>query len=124
MISKTVENIIKQLRKENLSMEDRNALTTVLLDRLHSLPLSSTFVINSEGITINGRKLDTEQAINFTESCNALKDNYARKILNEQIRYLAINLGIHNCLSLDTMFFAKAALWNMQQMEELIDNVV
>ena len=124
MLSPITEKVIKQLKKANLSMEDRTAIVTVLLDKLQALPLQNSIVVGNGSIIINGKELDTEQMINFTESCNALKDNYARKIIHEQIRYLAINLGIHNCLSLDTLMFAKAALWNLQNEQELLDKIV
>ena len=123
MIQKTTENLIKQFRKSNLSIEDRVALTTVLLDKLAVLPIDNTFVVNHKGIIIGGKDLDKEQAINFVESCNALKDNFARKVIHEQIRFLAVNMGIHNCLSLDTMFFAKASLWVLQQESELLAKI-
>ena len=124
MIQPLTKKIIQQLRKVDLSLEDRVALTTVLLDKLVALPLSNTFIVNPEGITINGKKLDNQQMINFSESCNALKDNYARQVINEQIKYLAINLGVHNSLTLDTILFSKAALWNLQQQQELLDKII
>jgi hypothetical protein len=124
MTSPIIQKIIQQLKKANLSLEDRTALTTALLDKLQALPLSNTFIVGQGKVIINGKELETEQAISFVESCNALKDNYARKIIHEQIKYLAINLGIHNCLSLDTMMFAKAALWCLQQQEELLEKII
>lgn len=124
MISQTTEKIIKQFKKANLSIEDRVALTTALLYKLQSLPLESTFIIDSKGISVNGKVLEPEQVINFTESCAALKDNFARKVIHEQIRYLAVNMGIHNSLSIDTLMFAKAALWCLSQEEDLLAKVV
>ncbi|MEI6532492.1 MAG: hypothetical protein WCO06_01490 [Candidatus Roizmanbacteria bacterium] len=123
MINKITEKLIKQFRKTNLSLEDRVALTTVLLDKLQALPLESTFIIDSKGISVNGKVLEPEQVINFTESCAALKDNFARKVINEQIRYLSVNMGIHNSLSIDTLMFAKAALWCLSQEEELLSKI-
>lgn len=105
-------------------MEDRTVLTTALLDKLQALPISSVIYFTPNGVTINGKELDNDQILNFKESCIALKDNFARKIINEQIKYLAINIGIHNALSLDTIFFAKSALWNLQQQDELLDKIV
>jgi len=124
MISPTTEKLIKQLKKSNLTLEDRNAIVTVLLDKLVVLPLNNTLVINHKGIVVNGKPLEQEVALNFVESCHALKGNMARNIIREQMKFLAINLGIHNAVSLDTMYFAKAALWNIQQEDELLQKII
>lgn len=80
-------------------------------------------MVTQDGITLNGKLLDREQAINFKESCVVLKDNFARKVLNEQVRFLAVNLGINVALSVDTILFAKAALWILQQEDDLLDKI-
>ena len=124
MISPITQKIIKQFEKANLSLEDRTALVTVLLSKLHALPLNDTFIIEQNSVIINGKPLETEQLIVFRDSCISLKDNFAFKILNEQIRYLATNLGVYKSVSQDELFFYKSALWNLQQYENLLDKVV
>lgn len=69
---------------------------------------------------INGKELDQEQMISFKEACAVLKDNYARKVIHEQIRYKAIDLGINKAISVDTIYFSKAALWVLNELEILI----
>ena len=119
-----VEKIIKQFKKTKLSLEDRLALTTAILDSLSVLPIDDAIVINPNGIKINGKALDTDQMIQFSESCRALKDNKARQIINEQVKFLAINMGVHNAVTMEMMYFAKAALWNIQQQEAILDKIV
>lgn len=115
MLTPTVEKVIKQLKKADLSLEDRTALTTALLDKLHALPLRKTFIIEGNKITLNGKKLDQQQTINFKDGVQILKNNQAHKVFNEQLRYLAINLGINTAVTIDTLMFAKAALWVLEQ---------
>ncbi len=124
MISPITENLIKQLKKSSLSMEDRLALTTALLDKLGALPIGDIVHFTESGVIINGKELDQDQALSFREACVALKDNYARNVINEQIRYQAIDLGINKAVALDTLFFSKAALWCLNEENILIEKLV
>lgn len=118
-----VQKTIKQLSKATLSTEDRVALTNAIMDKLVILPIRKSFVISDDGIIINGKTLDQEQALNFRETCIALKDNYARKVMNEQIRYQAVHLGMNMAVSIDTLMFAKAALWIIEEEEKLLNQI-
>jgi len=123
-MTKTVEKLVKELEKEKLSIEDRTALTTAILSRLMVLPLADSFVVGGGNVSINGKQMDTEQVIVFRDSCIALKDNFARQIIQQQVRYLATNLGIYKSVSTDELFFSKAALWCIEQEEKLLDKIV
>ncbi len=123
MLSPVTKKLITQLKKADLSLEDRTALTTALLKKLNALPLHSTIILTQQGIMLNGKMLDTEQTINFKESCRQLQDNFAYKVIHEQTRYLAIKLGINIAVSLDTLMFAKAAIWILEQKDELLEKI-
>lgn len=123
-LSKTTDKVIKELKKANLSTEDRIALTTALLDKLVVLPFDDILVINEQGIKIKGKEVDLDGAFSFREHCVALKENVARKILREQVRYMAVQWGVHNGLNLDTVMFSKAVLWCMQEEDKLLDKIV
>lgn len=88
------------------------------------LPLNNSILISQGSVSINGKSLETEQVINFHESCIGLKDNWARKVLREQVRYLAVNLGVYKSASLDELYFAKAALWCLAEEDKLLDQIV
>lgn len=124
MIKPLTQRIIKQLNSADLSLEDRAALTTALFDKLKTLPLEDAIIIEPNKITISGKELDIDQIINFKDSCIALKDNFARKVLHEQIRYLATNLGIYKAATLEDIIFYKAALWNLNQQELLLEKII
>lgn len=123
MTQSITKKLITQLKKADLTLEDRVALTTCLLDKLNALPIGDMVHFTETGLMINGRELDQDQAINFREACVVLQDNYARKVINEQIRYKAIDLGINKALSVDTVMFSKAALWVVNEMEILIQKL-
>ncbi len=121
---KSTENLIKALRKISLPQEDRIALTSVLMDKVGVLPIDNVIATTPQGVMIRGKLLDKESYIGFKESCVALSENVARKVVNEQVRYLAIVEGIHKGLSPDQILFAKTAIWNMQMVDKVIEEVV
>lgn len=88
------------------------------------LPLNDSIVISQNSIVINGKKLDVEQMISFKESCVALRDNVARKVLNEQVRYLATNMGVYKAVSTEELYFSKAALWSIAEENKLLEQII
>lgn len=124
MIQSLTQKIISQLKKKDLSLLDRSALVSAVLSKLHALPLNDSIVIGQGSITINGKALETEQIISFRESAIALRDNWARKILHEQVRYLATTMGVYKSVSIDELYFYKSALWNLEQEDALLDQLI
>lgn len=124
MISPTINKLIEEFKKADLSVEDRSALINVLLEKISVLPLHNTLVISQGNVIVNGKELEKDQAINFIESCHALKDNWARKVIHEQKRYLAINIGVHQGLNSEQIMFSKAALWDLEQENLLLEQLI
>ena len=114
------QKLIKQLEKANLPTEDRIALTDAIMHKLNALPIGDLITFTQDGIMINGRMLGVEDLLAFREATSVLKDNYARKVISEQIRFKAIDMGINKATSIDTLIFAKACLWVMNEHELLI----
>ncbi len=123
MISPITDKVIKQLKKSNLSLEDRTALVTALLDKLGAFPIGDIITLTDTGISINGRVLDTEQYMVFREQASALKDNFARQVINEQLKFKAIQMGIHKSLSADELYFSKAIIWFINEENILLERL-
>lgn len=123
-MSPATDKIIKLLKKSTLSLEDRVALVSSIMNKLMVLPLNDSIVISQNSIVINGKKLDVEQMISFKESCVALRDNVARKVLNEQVRYLATNMGVYKAVSTEELYFSKAALWSIAEENKLLEQII
>lgn len=123
MISPTTEKVIKALKKTSLSLEDRVALTNVLLEKIGAFPIGDVVVFTESNVQINGKDLDTEQYIAFKEACSSLKENYARRVINEQLKYKATEIGVHKATSIDTLLFAKAVLWVINEENILIEKL-
>ena len=111
------------LRSKRLSGNDKALVTTALLDNLQAINIKDIIKIDEQGIRINGRQLETEQAIQLRESVIQLQNSYARKVIREQVAYEAIKMGIHNGLNPDMILFAKAALWYDQAENQLIQSI-
>lgn len=112
------------LKHSRLSGEQKAFVTTALLDNLSAIPLRDIIRFDDYGVVlINGKKLEVEQALAFKESCKTMKDSFARKVIQEQVAYEAIKMGIHQGLTPDMIMFSKAALWYAQEENKLLSTV-
>lgn len=118
----TAKLAVFALRHKKLSGEQKAFVTSALLDNLNTFPIRDIISTDATGsLTIKGIKLDAEQKISFRESGAALKASVARRLIHDQMIYKAINIGVHNGLSPDQVVFSKAALWVIQEENNLID---
>lgn len=112
---------VYMLRNKKLTGEQKSLVLSELLKNMHTVPTRDIIKYDSVGtLLINGRPLDIEQAQVFLESCYALKNNPARKIINEQLTFEAIKLGIHSGLNSEMILFSKAILWQIEQENKLL----
>lgn len=122
----TTQKLIEALSLENdkLPIEDKAALTAVLLRKIDALPITNKIIVDKSGIYMAGRTLEAEEVISLKDSAIALNDNYARRIIKEQIQYLAIMEGVHKGLNTEQIIFSKAALWIIEQEQRIISEIV
>lgn len=121
MVARLVTRItIWLLKSSHLSNEERQLLTSALLDKLGALPLHATIVVDEAGqFFVNGKQLDLDTARKLRESARSMMNNFARRFVREQVKYMAINIGVHQNTSPDQGLFAKTALYNFQEEDEL-----
>lgn len=109
------------LRSKRLSGEQKAVVTSALLDNLYTFPIRDIITFDEVGgIRVKGRTLDTEQKIRLRESASGLKNSFARRLIHEQMTFKAINMGVHQGLNPESIVFSKAALWVIQEENELI----
>lgn len=122
MLSKLV---IWLLKSNTLSGDDKVKVTNALLKNIGALPLRSTISFdNNQTLHINGKKLDMEHATIFVDSCRSLKESFARQVIREQVKFLAIEIGVHQALNSEQVMFSKAALWVIQEEDKIINSIV
>lgn len=125
MLAKIIVKIaLFSLKCRILSGEQKAAVTSALLDNMLVVPIKDIVKIDETGtLLLNGKNLDLEQAIMFKDSVVSLKNSYARKFINQQITFNAINLGVHSGMNTDMIVFSKAALWVIQEEEKLLSTI-
>lgn len=115
-----VAQVVEMLRDADLTIEDRQLLTTAIYARLGVLPLRASITVDGSGqIFVNGKHPDLDTAKRLRESAMGILNNFAYKFVRETVTFLAIKQGVHENLSPEQGLFAKAALWNGQEEETL-----
>ena len=115
---------IALLKRKTLSMKDYAALTNALLDKMN-VPYKDIMMIDEEGkITINNLELDFETIKSVRENAKLLLESNVRSIVREQVAFRAVAMGIHNGDTPEKIFFSRAALWSMQQEDELYQRIL
>lgn len=115
---------IKLLNAKRVTGEQKTRILSALIGNIYALPIRDTITFNQDRtMNIDGRKFDMEQAMQFSESVNGLKNSYARKVINAQLTFKAIQLGIHQGETPEKIQFSKAVLWVLQEEQALIDTV-
>lgn len=104
--------------------DDRSLLMAAIMENIGTLPTKKIITYDLTGrIAINGKLLTAEQSVSFRESVVSLQKNYARKVLRDQVAFLAVEMGVHQGLNQEMIQFSKAALWQIGQENELIATI-
>lgn len=113
--------IVLWLLKGNLSLHEMNLLSRGVLDSLSALPISDIITLNKDGSwTIQGRPADPEQIRVLRESARAELDNFAGKLVDQQVEYAAVVTGVHKAEDEKAMIFSRAAIWFSQNRRALL----
>jgi len=109
------------LKRADLSLEDRNKLSTAILDSLQALPLRDIISVDETGsLLVNGRSVGIDEARLLREGARTLLNSPTRKVIRDQVAFQAITLGVHKVEKPEQMFFARAAIWWSQNEENLL----
>lgn len=123
MLRKAIFRMVRRfLDRDDLTYDEKSYLSTKILDKLAALPLRDIIEFSDTGsLLINGRPQSLEQMKILHESARALRSNYMRRLIREQVAYNAIKLGLHKAVKIEDTNFSKAAIWWGQNEEKLID---
>lgn len=112
--------VIFLLENSRLSNESRQLLTASMIDRLGALPMRARIVIDETGkCFVDGKALTLETAQRMRESSRSMRNNFARKFVRDQVKWMALQKGVYENMTPEQGLFAKAALWVMQEEDEL-----
>jgi hypothetical protein len=117
--------IIAFLLKRDLSVKTRTILLNAVI---HSFGFPIKAIISTDEnrrILVQGKLLTVDETVQLQESAYALARNPALRLIRDQVRFKAIELGYLQNVDADPYreLFYKAALWYAQEEKELIDGL-
>lgn len=116
--------VLRFLKDASLSTEDRSLLTACILDKLVALPASAILKRDTDGTLIVGdKRVNAESALAIHKSAVKTLNERAWKIVFEQVRFKAVEVGIHQGMTPDQNLFSKAALWNLGELKKLFEEL-
>lgn len=117
--------VIWSLKTKQITGDQKTKIINGLLENIGALPIRKMVARDDFGtLLVNGRPIEGEQLMNFKLNVMALRDNEARRLINDTKKFTAVSYGIHNGLNPETIQFSKACLFNIQQEEELIAEIL
>lgn len=112
------------LRHKRLSADSRATLLNYVLTTVGALPLHGIITTDDAGrLHIRGKAVEYDQAVLLRESALNVLRSPAYQIIREQVLAVAVHKGIHEALTTDQMWFAKAAIWYGVQELDLLNTL-
>jgi len=116
-----IDELITTLKDEKLSHQDRLKLQTAIIDKISYIPIADVLEFAPDGtVIVRGRTLDIDQARVLKSGLDALQNNFAEKLISEQLLFNAIKLGVHKSTSLEELMLSKAIIWVLQERSKLL----
>ena len=116
--------VIWLLDKKELNGECKSRVTSALLKNVHALPLRGTLFIDGTGaIFVNGKRMPNDQIHMLRNSAKSVKDSLAFRIIVEQTRFLAIEMGTFKAQTPEQIEFGKAALWYASEQIRMLEQL-
>jgi len=104
------------------SDKSRLELVNGLINRAGGVPIHSIITVDeNRRILVQGKALSVEDILRMRESARTLLDSPLRKLIQQQVRFSAIDEGyLKSQDPTKTALFYKAAIWFSQQEDELL----
>lgn len=121
MFKVTAKQALDYLDKNTLTEDEHIRLLSILTRSINAFPIDDIIKLHPDGSTlINGQKLTLEETVNFRQGISALRDNFAFKVLGDQILYEAVKWGVHTGDTKERIIFSKTAIWFISKFKEFI----
>lgn len=120
-LSKFISNIIIwALKTTKIQGNDKTKLINALLANMDALPIRDTISIENGQILLRGKPIDSiETAQSLKQGASAMRQNFTRKIVQEQILFECSKIGLHLGKTPEDIMFAKAAIWVLMTEENI-----
>ncbi len=118
MLNKFAIKLIQYLLTKDLTVDQRNELVVHIMDSLDALPIYGIITTNEDGeLLLGGSSLDIEKLKQLRLAARTALENPALKVINQEVLYQAVTMGVHKVEHPLQMLFARAAIWYGQQQE-------
>lgn len=116
-----LSKILVFLLRKDLPEKNRLLLMNVILTALDAVPLRAAISVDeNRRIVIRGRVVPLESLMQLRDSAESVLNSQARNVIHEQVRFMAIEKGYLQTANPTEQLFYKAALWVMQEENELL----
>jgi len=113
--------VLWSLKSKKITGDNKTKITNLLLENIGTLPTQRLITFDQYGtLLLNGKHLELEQIMRFKQGAMALQDNEVRKVLHQSLKAMAVEMGVHNGLTPETIMFSKAWLYAIQEEDKLI----
>lgn len=119
-----IQKLLEQLEGTELTLEERNLCTGVILDSLGALPLRDILYLDVESQTliVQGKPVtDMDMALDLRNSAKAALSNRALSAIREQVAYEAQVMAVSKAQNTHDLIFARAALWWGDQVQQKLE---
>ncbi|MCK5605583.1 hypothetical protein KAR91_27060, partial [Candidatus Pacearchaeota archaeon] len=117
-------SVIWLMRNTKFSMENRNACTIALLDKLNAIPSHDIINVDATGqIYFNRKPVDADKMSQLRSQADDLINHPLRQLVREQVQFRAVKVGIHKGETAEQTLFARAAIWQADQEDEIYEQI-
>lgn len=111
------------LERKKISLENKSFLIRAILGKLDALPLHGIIEYDNGSLVVRGKQIDIDDFRILKDSARALKDNRLYGLIQDQILFEAMTLGI-NSTNFEQGYFSKAAVWWGRRENEILKLVL
>lgn len=109
------------LDANDLSPKDHTRLLGILNKNMGLFPIADVIVLRQDGATcVNGRELDMDELIKFRQGISAIRDNWAFKLIMDQVLFEAVKHGVHYGDTPEKIMFSKSATYFCSKFAEVL----
>lgn len=118
-----LHKLAEKVRGMELSDEERNLCTGLLLDKLGAIPLRDILYQDTDTgtVMVKGEEIDFRMAQDLRNGANAALDNRTLTLIREQVAYESAVQALAKANTLSDLIFFRAALWWGEQVQKKLE---
>ena len=120
----TFKEVQDFLSTHELNRDERLFLFNYFNKQINAFPLEDSVKLTPDGLIVaNGRAMTLEQREAFINGAHSLANNYAFKLILDQIMYQSLKYGLQNFTEMDHLHYGKAAMYLVDELKRYVGNL-